>query len=78
MKITTYLKCGVPILAPEGKLVGDGISSLREKLAFKGTCHFLSLLIWTLQIGEVRKPRLPSIGEIPLMQIYSSSPTMRR
>ena len=33
MEITTYLKGGVPILAPKGKITGAGISVLREKLS---------------------------------------------
>ena len=32
MEITTYLKRGVPVLAPEGKIVGGEVSALREKL----------------------------------------------
>ena len=41
--------------------------------AVKGTCHFSYLLIWNYKLA-----RLGSIGEIRLMQTYSSSPTMRR
>ena len=35
MKTTTRLKGGVPILEPHGKIVGPGVSELRERLALE-------------------------------------------